>query len=256
MLGSGWMKRLIIGLALLLVTAGIWWWFRAGSAAPIPPALAAALPSDCSQVVLVLAEDMDRVPAQVWLLERGSAGDAWKVVQGPMEASIGKNGVGWGVGDPVLPNPGIFPDKREGDGRSPAGIFTLSWAFGTRPAVEAPGVKLAWRECTETLRGVDDVNSRYYNQIIDEAAVPDKDWKSAEIMRRPDGLYDEGIAIGHNPANRRGGGSCIFLHIWRGAGSGTAGCTALSRSNVHKILQWVDPSKNPRLILDVKKPEG
>lgn len=203
-------------------------------------------------MVLVLAEHVDRVPAEVWLLHRESSGSPWKTHEGPLPANLGRNGVGWGAGEPKLPNPGGFPDKREGDGRSPAGIFELPWAFGTRPASEVTGVQLPWRECTETLRGVDDVNSRYYNRIVDEAVIPDKDWKSAEIMRRPDGLYDEGVAIAHNPANRRGAGSCIFLHIWRGPGKGTAGCTALARENVAAILRWLDPSKSPRLVLDVR----
>lgn len=250
------MKRLLIFLAvLLLLSCGVWWWLPPRQRAIIPPAMAAAVPADCRQVILVLADHLDQVPAKVWLLERLGTRSPWRAAGGPLEANVGRNGVGWGLGEPALPNPGVFPDKREGDGRSPAGIFTLPWAFGTRPAAEAAGVRLPWRECTDTLRGVDDVNSRYYNRIVDEAATPDKDWDSAEIMRRPDGLYDEGIAIGHNPANRPGGGSCIFLHIWGGPGKGTAGCTALSKENVHKILQWTDPAKSPRLILDVKKSE-
>ncbi len=167
-----------------------------------------------------------------------------------MEAVVGRNGVGWGTGDPDLPNPGGYPDKKEGDGRSPAGIFRLPFAFGS--AVSAPpGVKLPWRECTPSLRGVDDVKSRYYNLVVDETIVPDKDWDSAEIMRRDDGAYETGIMIGHNPARVPGGGSCIFLHLWKGPGEGTAGCTALSRENVRTILAWIDPAREPRLVLAV-----
>ena len=102
-----------------------------------------------------------------------------------------------------------------------------------------------------TLRGVDDVKSRYYNQIVDETTVPDKDWDSAEIMRREDGLYGMGVMIGHNPERVAGGGSCIFLHVWKGPGQGTAGCTALEAENVRKIIAWLDPGMAPRLVLGV-----
>lgn len=219
----------------------------------IPATFAAALPTECSQVVLVMAENMNRVRARVWLWERQGSATLWMPVAGPMDASLGKNGVGWGYGDPPLPNPGGYPDKKEGDGRSPAGIFSIPYAFGVNPlAISlAAGVKLPWRECTENLRGIDDPASRYYNQVLDETKVADKDWDSAEIMRREDGLYNWGAAVAHNPSHQSGGGSCIFLHIWKGPGLGTAGCTALAENDVLTILRWLDPAKFPRLILAV-----
>jgi L,D-peptidoglycan transpeptidase YkuD (ErfK/YbiS/YcfS/YnhG family) len=193
---------------------------------------------------------MDRVPAEVWLLERGTEGSPWKIIAGPLAANVGRNGTGWGRGEPALPNPGGYPDKQEGDGRSPAGIFRLQGAFGT--AAQAPvGVRLPWLECTDTLRGVDDAKSKYYNRIVDEEAITDKDWDSAEIMRREDGLYETGLVIGHNPDRVPGAGSCIFLHIWKGPGQGTAGCTALAPGDVRQILMWLDPAREPRLVLGV-----
>lgn len=265
------MKFPLLASGFLILAGGLsWWWFwpRREGVVPgrgghlIPPAMAAVLPPECRQVVLVLARRRDQPSARVWLLERrevqgrrAAAGhkDKWSIKAGPLEAVIGRRGAAWGEGDPRLANPGGFPDKVEGDGRSPAGVFALPWAFGVKPASQMTGVKLPWRECTETLRGVDDVKSRYYNQVVDEALIPRRDWSSAEIMRRTDGLYDEGVAIAHNPANRPGAGSCIFLHIRQGPGEGTSGCTALSREDVHFILRWLDPAGSPRLVLDVEK---
>ena len=61
--------------------------------------------------------------------------------------------------------------------------------------------------------------------------------------------YALGVFVAHNynPVNK-GGGSCIFLHIWKNANSGTAGCTAMDRSNIEKIFSWIDVKKNPVLI--------
>ena len=237
-------------MVLLGIAGAFWGWQRSRAGRLIPLELAGGIPPECQQVVLVLPDGIHAVPAQVWLLERAGAGSFWQVAAGPWPASVGENGAGWGRGEPVLANPGNYPDKREGDGRSPAGIFRLPFAFGSSPAA-SPGVKLPWQECTSTLRGVDDVKSKYYNQIVDEATVPDKDCDSAEIMRREDGLYEMGVMIGHNPDRVAGGGSCIFLHLWKGPGQGTSGCTALAAENVREIITWLDPGKEPRLVLGV-----
>lgn len=257
------MKRVLVLILLLSVFAGTVLFRRYGpfhkkitkpERNAIPAAFADSLPTECFQVVLVIAENVDRVPAKLWLLERQSSTARWTPVAGPMDASLGKNGVAWGYGDPPLPKPGGYPDKKEGDGRSPAGIFSVPYAFGVNSVAMAgaAGVKLPWQECTETLRGIDDSASRYYNQVVDGSRVTDVDWNSAEIMRREDGLYNWGAAIAHNPSNQSGGGSCIFLHIWRGPGQGTAGCTALAEKDVLTILRWLDPAKSPRLILTVR----
>ena len=63
-----------------------------------------------------------------------------------------------------------------------------------------------------------------------------------------DGLYRWGIVVGHNPANQPGAGSCIFIHLWRGPGQPTAGCTAMSEENLPRILAWLDPALDPRLV--------
>jgi L,D-peptidoglycan transpeptidase YkuD (ErfK/YbiS/YcfS/YnhG family) len=46
----------------------------------------------------------------------------------------------------------------------------------------------------------------------------------------------------------KGRGSCIFLHIWAGPGSNTAGCTAFPEAKVRVIMGWLDPEKRPLLV--------
>jgi D-alanyl-D-alanine dipeptidase len=108
------------------------------------------------------------------------------------------------------------------------------------------------------LRGVDDPASRYYNQVVDEARLPDggtKDWASSEEMLRADGVYDWGVFVGHNHPKPVGGaearGSCIFLHRWSGPRAGTAGCTAMSPATLHNLLRWLDPAAEPVLVQTV-----
>ena len=44
------------------------------------------------------------------------------------------------------------------------------------------------------------------------------------------------------------GGSCIFLHIWKGPGATTSGCTAMKAADVATIVRWLDAAKEPRLV--------
>ena len=137
--------------------------------------------------------------------------------------------------------------KTEGDGKAPAGIFSLTESFGS---IDKPGyVKLPFTKLGEFTECVDDVKSTHYNKIVDRMKVGIFDWQSSEKMLAVGAEYDLGIFVAHNtnPVNK-GGGSCIFLHIWKDSATGTAGCTAMARENLETILKWADASKNPVLI--------
>jgi D-alanyl-D-alanine dipeptidase len=75
------------------------------------------------------------------------------------------------------------------------------------------------------------------------------DWNSSEHMLRSDDLYRWGVVVDHNAdPPRPGAGSCIFLHIWRGPGQPTVGCTAMPQENLESVLGWLDPAKKPLLV--------
>lgn len=204
------------------------------------------------QVVVVKTDNWTAYQGTLQLYERSSPKDIWRPVGEAIPVVVGRNGLGWGIGlhrasNPKEPREGD-PEKKEGDGRAPAGIFKLSSAFGYAPATQAAWIKLPYREATSSLRCVDDAKSRHYNRIIDTSLIK-PEWKSAEEMRRADDQYRLGIVIDHN-ANPAipGRGSCIFIHIRKGTEAGTAGCTAMSRENMERLLRWLDPTANPILI--------
>jgi D-alanyl-D-alanine dipeptidase len=96
-------------------------------------------------------------------------------------------------------------------------------------------------------RCVDDRRSRYYNRIVERGKVT-KDWRSAERMKFPSGLYRYGIFVAHNPRNVPGAGSCIFMHIKKSNGRPTVGCTAMGQKELLEVMRWLDPEKNPVLV--------
>ncbi|HLA94482.1 MAG TPA: L,D-transpeptidase family protein, partial [Pyrinomonadaceae bacterium] len=137
--------------------------------------------------------------------------------------------------------------KKEGDGKSPAGLFPLTFAFGT--ADSADFSKLPYRELDKFTECVDDIKSHHYNRIVSSMQVGIFDWKSSEKMAEITPEYDLGVFVAYNSYPVvKGNGSCIFLHIWKDADTPTSGCTAMGKANLEKIVNWLDPKKNPYLV--------
>jgi D-alanyl-D-alanine dipeptidase len=68
-------------------------------------------------------------------------------------------------------------------------------------------------------------------------------------MRDVGDPYRLGIVVEHNTDPREpGGGSCIFMHIWKGADTGTSGCTAMTIANIQALLAWLNPDDEPVLV--------
>ena len=207
--------------------------------------------SQARQLLIVTTKGWDAVDGELQRYER-TEGQAWRPVGERIPIVVGRSGLAWGRGlhgelgglakasDPV---------KKEGDGRSPAGIFRLGSAFGYAPREQAGKVKLPYVQATKTLECVDDPMSDSYNRILDGQRVSAPDWKSSEIMRRDDEQYRWGVVVEHNaPPRQARGGSCIFLHIWQAAGKGTAGCTAMPAAKMEQLLFWLDPQQQPLLV--------
>jgi D-alanyl-D-alanine dipeptidase len=204
------------------------------------------------QVVLVTTRGWDEVPGTLRRFERKGANGAWAQVGREVPVAVGRSGLGWGAGL-VDTSAEAGPQKKEGDGKAPAGVFALGSAFGFAPSPEASWLRLPYTPLTPSVECVDDTASRRYNQIVDRLAAGEVDWNSSERMRSVEG-YRWGLVVRHNAAPTLAGrGSCIFLHVWAGPGRGTAGCTALEEARLTELLRWLDPKKGPLL---VQLPEG
>jgi L,D-peptidoglycan transpeptidase YkuD (ErfK/YbiS/YcfS/YnhG family) len=232
------------GTALILLAASISWILRP-SAPQIPARFLGDLPAGCQQVLLVKTAEATATVGRLWLMEQAGAGSDWHAVGGPIPVTVGRSGLAWGDGEHGCQVPDGLPSKKEGDGCSPAGIFALPFAFGSEAA---PGqVGIPYQQMTVHSMGVDDPASQYYNQVVDDTVVK-PDWNSRETMLREDGLYGWGAFIAHNPRQKPGGGSCIFLHLWSGPGRPTAGCTAMAEADLRRVLAWLQAAREPRLV--------
>ncbi|MGI9036401.1 MAG: L,D-transpeptidase family protein [Pyrinomonadaceae bacterium] len=196
------------------------------------------------QAVVVTTKDWNAAQGTAQIFERKNTKSNWKAAGKSFPIVVGKNGLAWS--DDARMKAETEPHKREGDGKSPAGIFRLTFAFGS--AAKPDFVKLPYTELTESVECVDDTKSKQYNKIVSSKNVP-VDWTSSEKMLAVGAQYDLGVFVAHNSnPTAAGAGSCIFLHIWKNNSTGTAGCTAMERSNIETVLQMLDAGKNPVLI--------
>ena len=195
------------------------------------------------QLVLVVANDFNTSKAKLECYEDGI------LRCDEIDVNIGKNGLGWGVGDVSLTHKASEPTKKEGDKKAPIGVFKLTNIFGYAPNSH---YKLPYLHTSQNLICVDDSNSNFYNQIIEKNG----DEKSFEYMKRDDGQYELGIVVAHNQDAKSQAGSCIFLHVQKSENAGTAGCTSMRLEDLERVANWLDKSKNPILIQIPKKLSG
>jgi len=143
----------------------------------------------------------------------------------------------------------LSPAKKEGDLKTPAGIFRIGTAFGMPDT--PPITKLPYKSTTTRDYWIDDVSSPDYNKWVKYNGDPNTRWKSFEKLRITRYKYAFVIEYNMDPIVK-GNGSAIFFHIWKGSGISTSGCTAVSESNILKLLGWLNPDKNPIIIQGTK----
>jgi len=162
-------------------------------------------------------------------------GGKWQMALQPFDVVIGRNGFA------------PAGEKREGDGRTPSGIYPLKITFGYDESIKT---KMPYRQAIVDDLWIDDPQADDYNRWVKKQETRAA---SYEIMKRNDNLYKYGIVIEYNISPViKGNGSAIFLHIWKGEGIPTAGCVAVSEENILKILDWLDPAASPLIITGIR----
>ncbi|MDQ7083569.1 MAG: hypothetical protein Q9M36_00955 [Sulfurovum sp.] len=216
------MTKILLGLFLLFIT------------------LEAQMP-DTKQLIIVSTQNWETSQGVLQRYERGDG--QWYKVGKAIAIKLGRNGLGWGIGLHQTPrNAKII--KKEGDGKAPAGLFSLKQAFGYHPfSVEYP-----YTVYKSTDHCVDDIDSKRYNKIVDSTKAP-IDYNSKEQMRFTKNYYKYGIVVNHNHIDEqgavKGAGSCIFIHIKKVP---TAGCTVMNETQMKELIQWLDVKKQPLLL--------
>ena len=141
----------------------------------------------------------------------------WRAVHSGMYARVGRAG--------------FKTDRREGDGSTPAGVFVMCSAFGSRAN---PGTHLAWRAIVP--RSCWSGERPDYNRWVSRTCTArDEDlWASRAVA------YRYVAVVGFNDAPAVWGkGSAIFLH--ETLGMATSGCIALRENDLIATLRLMTP---------------
>ncbi|MFG1397867.1 L,D-transpeptidase family protein [Roseixanthobacter pseudopolyaromaticivorans] len=132
---------------------------------------------------------------------------------------------------------GIGFDKREGDGRTPAGRWRIERVLyrpdrGPRPVTRLPAKPIAASD-----GWCDDPQDRRYNRPV-HLPIP----VSHERMAREDALYDLVLVLDHNTRPRvKGRGSAVFIHAARPGFTPTEGCVALAPRDLRRLAARLRP---------------
>lgn len=181
---------------------------------------------------LIIASFKDK---KIYLQEKG------KIVRTINEVYFGKNG--------------ITDEKREGDMKTPLGLFNLGFAFGTKKL----DTKYPYYEINDNVYWVSDSKHKYYNEWIELTRENKKflypymhtckinDWLEAEHLSDYKVQYEIALVIEYNINPKiKGAGSAIFLHVKNK--DYTAGCVATTLENMKIILKWLEAYEGKILI--------
>lgn len=182
------------------------------------------------QLIVVRNDNAFPQASSFYALEKNENG--WRIILGPVRAMTGRNGIAHGG------------DKREGDGRTPTGIFPLGFVFGYGNGIDS---KMPYRQMTPDDIWVDDADSPDYNTLTKKGRTAAR---SFEDMVLTDDRYKYGITVEYNTDPVvAGAGSAIFIHVWKDEDTPTSGCVALSEENILKLIGWLDPAKKPLVFI-------
>ena len=135
---------------------------------------------------------------------------------------------------------GLNKLKKEGDGTTPIGTFTLGNIYYRSDRVPKPITKFNCIKIKKNMGWCDDPSSKFYNKLIDIKSSANK-----EKMYRKDAKYDYLLVINYNRKKIvKYKGSAIFLHLTKNF-KGTAGCIGVSQKDFLIIVKLL--KKNSKI---------
>ena len=192
---------------------------------------AQAIPEDSTQLISIVAPTARSTFATARIWRRNGA--CWIQAGGPYVARVGRNG--------------IRPNKREGDGATPAGTFAIAprmYGNSPNPGVRFPYVRL---RCGDWW--VEDVKSPLYNTFQRVGCARRPSFKvTTSDMSTSRRAYAHLAVVEYNmhPVIR-GRGSGIFLHVQ--IGKPTSGCISLRYAHLVHVLRWLSPEARPAIVI-------
>lgn len=150
-----------------------------------------------------------------------------------------------GIGGQAIPvaigRSGVGRDKREGDGKTPAGRWRILAVLYRPDRLPRPVTRLPARALKPSDGWCDDPADRRYNRPV-RLPIGGSRSVSHERMWREDALYDLVLVLDHNHRPRVAGrGSAVFVHLARPGFRPTEGCVALRPADLRRLVARLAP---------------
>ena len=135
----------------------------------------------------------------------------------------------------ALGKSGIGRKKIEGDNITPKGIFKIVKIYYRNDRIKKISSNLKLIKTTKRMGWCDDPNSKNYNKLI---RLPEK--YDHEKLYRKDNLYDLVLVLNYNMKPIiKNKGSAIFIHVSHKNYKKTAGCIALKKTHLIKLISKI-----------------
>ena len=229
------LRPIAVAVALALLAAAPAGGRRAqDSECPATVANGLASTRSSTQLITVVAVRATSTSGTARLWERSDG--CWKPVSDAWTAWLGRRGVSTA--------------KREGDRRTPAGVFGIGRTmYGIAPN---PGVRYQYRRIVCGDWWVEDPRSPFYNRFhhVKCGTKPPFQVTSEDLSRSPT-AYRHLAVIGYNADPIvPGRGSGVFLHA--STDRATLGCVSFPLPKLVRTLRWLRPSSVPLIAIGTR----
>tara|TARA_B110000438_G_C15627732_1_gene569501 strand:- start:175 stop:669 length:495 start_codon:yes stop_codon:yes gene_type:complete len=139
---------------------------------------------------------------------------------------------------------GLTFKKKEGDGKTPKGIFGIENLYYRKDRIKKPKTLLKCIEIKKNMGWCDDLNfEKKYNKLL---KIDNK--IKHEKLKRKDHKYDLFLPIKYNFLKPiKGLGSCIFIHLTHNY-KPTAGCIALKKKDFIIMLKLINKNTKIKIL--------
>lgn len=192
------------------------------------------IPAD-SQVLITLAGGRSSDTGELNVYTKGDDG-AWKTVYAGIRAKYGMNG--------------LYKEK-EGDSKTPVGVFKMNTPFGIADSVE--GFPDNYIKVDPDMYWNGDSASDRYNKLVNAKEYTAFDRSASEHLINYSGYYDYCIDTGYNYEGTPYRGSAIFLHCVIND-EHTHGCIAIPKEYMTEIMKLYSEGNTYIAIYDTADP--
>ena len=137
---------------------------------------------------------------------------------------------------------GISYKKKEGDLITPKGQYKIKYILYRKDRVKI-ATKLKKRVIKKNMGWCDDPKSKQYNKLVKLPFI-----FSHEKLYKKENIYDIVLVLNYNMNPiKKNKGSAIFIHIAKNNFAKTAGCVAIKKTNLIKLIKEINPNVNVKI---------